>query len=129
MNPFMAQPMQILLRHARKTPPAPGQPGIFALGNPGVLENLLAGSGFVGIEQRTLEVPLRVPSGAEALTMMQEAFGAYRAVVQDNPESVQAAAWAEVAETLSTFETPTGFVGRAEVLVAAGTKPTLRRLS
>jgi hypothetical protein len=34
-----------------------------------------------------------------------------------------------VAETLSTFETPTGFVGRAEVLVAAGTKPTLRRLS
>jgi SAM-dependent methyltransferase len=129
MNPFMAQPMQILLRHARKTPPAPGQPGIFALGNPGVLENLLAGSGFVGIEQRTLEVPLRVPSGAEALTMMQEAFGAYRAVVQNNAESVQAAAWAEVAETLSTFETPTGFVGRAEVLVAAGTKPTLRRLS
>jgi SAM-dependent methyltransferase len=121
MNPFMAQPMQILLRHARNTPPAPGQPGIFALGNPGVLENLLAGSGFVGIEQRTLEVPLRVPSGAEALTMMQEAFGAYRAVVQDNPEPVQAAAWAEVAETLSTFETPTGFVGRAEVLVAAGT--------
>jgi hypothetical protein len=62
--------MQILLRHARKTPPAPGQPGIFALGNPGVLENLLAGSGFVGIEQRTLEVPLRVPSGAQALTMV-----------------------------------------------------------
>jgi ubiquinone/menaquinone biosynthesis C-methylase UbiE len=28
-NPFMAQPMQILLRHAGKTPPAPGQPGIF----------------------------------------------------------------------------------------------------
>ena len=86
MNPLMAQPMQILLRHARKTPPAPGQPGIFALGNPGVLENLLAGSGFVGIEQRTLEVPLRVPSWAEALTMTQEAFGAYRAVVQDNPD-------------------------------------------
>src|SRR5512132_544702 len=75
-NPFMAKPMQILVRHAGKTPPAPGQPGIFALGTPGVLERVLAGSGFVGIEQRKLEVPLRMPSAAEALTMMQEAFGA-----------------------------------------------------
>ena len=31
-NAFMAHPMQILLRHAGKTPPAPGQPGIFSLG-------------------------------------------------------------------------------------------------
>jgi SAM-dependent methyltransferase len=123
-NPLMAKPMQILLRHAGKTLPAPGQPGIFALGTPGVLEHLLAGNGFVGIEQRTLEVPLRMPSAGEALMMMQEAFGAYRAVVHDSPEAVQAGAWAEVAETLSIFETPAGFVAPAEVLVAAGTKPT-----
>jgi hypothetical protein len=31
---------------------------------------------------------------------------------------------AEVVETLSTFESLTGFVGPAEVLMAAGTKPT-----
>jgi len=55
--------------------------------------------------------------------MMQEAFGAYRAVVNDSPKAIQAAAWAEVAETLMTFETPTGFVAPAEVLVAAGAKP------
>jgi hypothetical protein len=54
---------------------------------------------------------------------MQEAFGAYRAVVGDSPEAVQVAAWAEVAETLKSFETPTGFVAPAEVLVAAGTTP------
>lgn len=121
-NPFMAQPMQILLRHAGKTPPAPGQPGIFALGTPGVLERLLIDSGFVDVEQRTVAVPLRLPSAAQALAMMQEAFGAYRAVVSDCPESVRVAAWAEVAETLKTFETPTGFVAPREVLVAAGAK-------
>jgi hypothetical protein len=33
------------------------------------------------------------------------------------------AAWTEVAEALRTFETPTGFVAPAEVLVAAGAKP------
>jgi hypothetical protein len=55
--------------------------------------------------------------------MMQEAFGAYRAVVSDCPETVRVAAWAEVAETLKRFETPPGFVAPAEVLVAAGVKP------
>lgn len=57
------------------------------------------------------------------LLMMQEGFGAYRAVVSDSPESIRAAAWAEVAETLRSFETPTGLVAPAEVLVAAGVKP------
>jgi ubiquinone/menaquinone biosynthesis C-methylase UbiE len=121
-NPFMAHPMQILLRHAGKEPPAPGQPGIFALGTAGVLERLLVDNGFVGVEQRILTLPLQMPSAAQALAMMQEAFGAYRAVLSDSPEAVRVAAWKEVAETLTTFETPTGFVAPAEVLVAAGAK-------
>jgi hypothetical protein len=118
-NPFMARPMQILLRHAGKEPPPAGRPGIFALGAAGVLEQLLAAAGFAGIEQSTREVPLRMPSAAEALTMMQEAFGAYRAVTSDCPQAVQRAAWAEVEETLNAFETPAGFLAPAEVLVAA----------
>jgi ubiquinone/menaquinone biosynthesis C-methylase UbiE len=122
-NPFMAKPLQILLRHAGKVAPAPGQPGIFALGAPGIMESLLAESSFVDVEQRTFAVPLRMPSAAQTLVMMQDAFGAYRAVVSDRPEFVRAAAWAEVAETLKSFETPTGFVGPAEVLLAAGVKP------
>jgi SAM-dependent methyltransferase len=122
-NPFMADPMQILLRHAGKTPPAPQQPGIFALGAPGVIERLFADSGFMGVEQRTVALALRMPSAAQALAMMQEAFGAYRAVVSDCSEAVRMAAWAEVAEMLRTFETTTGFVAPAEVLVAAGVRP------
>jgi ubiquinone/menaquinone biosynthesis C-methylase UbiE len=122
-NPFMAQPMQILLRHAGKTPSGAGQPGIFSLGAPDVIARLFADSGFVSVEQRTLVLPLRMSSAAQALAMMQEAFGAYRAVVSDRPETVRAAAWAEVGETLKTFETPTGFAAPAEVLVAAGAKP------
>ena len=122
-NPFMAKPMQILLRHAGKAPPAPGQPGIFSLGASGVIEHLFTRSGFVGIEQRTFAIPLRMSSAAQALDMMREAFGAYRAVVSDRPEAIRIAAWAEVAETLKTFETTKGFEAPAEVLVAAGSKP------
>jgi len=122
-NPFMAKPMQILLRHAGKAPPSPGQPGIFSLGAPGVIERLFTDCGYVGVDQRTLAIPLRMPSAAQALDMMREAFGAYRAVVSDAPETVRAAAWAEVAKMLETFETATGFEAPAEVLVAAATKP------
>jgi ubiquinone/menaquinone biosynthesis C-methylase UbiE len=121
-NPFMAKPMQILLRHAGKAPQAPGQPGIFALGGPGVLKRLLAEAGFVEIEQRTMPAPLRLSSAAEALTMMQEAFGAYRAVINDSPEAIRMAAWADVAEVLEAFE-DSEFIAPAEVLMAAGTKP------
>jgi SAM-dependent methyltransferase len=123
-NPLMAQPMGILLRHAGKTPPAPGQPAIFALGASGVLARLLSDSGFLGVEQRTVAVPLRMSSAAQALAMMQEAFRTYRTVVSDCPEAVRMAAWAEVAEALKTIETATGFVTPAEVLVAAGRRPT-----
>ena len=74
----------------------------------------------MGVEQRIVTVPLRMQSAAQALAMMQDAFGAYRAVISDRPTAVQEAAWAEVAETLLGFETPTGFVAPAEVLIVAG---------
>lgn len=77
----------------------------------------------MGVEQRVLDIPLRLPSALQALEMMREAFGAYRAVVSDSSEVVQVAAWADVAGTLRSFETVTGFEAPAEVLVAAGTKP------
>jgi hypothetical protein len=87
-----------------------------------VLERLFADSGFVDVEGRTVALVLRMPSATQALTMMQEAFGAYRAVVSECPEAVRVAAWAEVAETLGTFETAMGFCAPAEVLVVAGVK-------
>jgi SAM-dependent methyltransferase len=122
-NPLMAHPMQILLHHAGTTPAASGPPGIFARGTPGMLARLLGDSGVVSVEPRTVAVPVRMSSAAQAWAMMQEAFGAYRAVVSDGREAVRVAAWAAVAETLQTFDTPEGFVAPADVLVAAGMKP------
>jgi hypothetical protein len=45
---------------------------------PGVLERLLGDSGLVDIAQRTMVLPLRMSSAAQALAMMQEAFRACR---------------------------------------------------
>jgi hypothetical protein len=61
-------------------------------------------------------------SAMDALQMMQDAYGAYRAVLQDCSKETQKAAWADVAEMLKTFETDGKFVAPSELLVAAATK-------
>ena len=96
---------------------------MFALGDAGMMKSVLAQNGLVEVEERVVAAPLRLPSAAQALVMMQDAFGDYRAVIDDRPELVRAAAWAEVARTLKAFDAPTGFVGPAEALIAAGVKP------
>jgi SAM-dependent methyltransferase len=92
-NSFLAQPMAILLRHAGKSPPSPGQPGLFALGASGALESLMKDSGFVGVEMNTMRVRLALPSVSDALQLLQEGAGAYRAVVADLSDEAKAKAW------------------------------------
>ena len=61
-NPFMSRPMQILLQYAGKQPPAPGQPGIFALGSPGLLESTLTDSGYSNVATKIVRAPLMLDS-------------------------------------------------------------------
>jgi SAM-dependent methyltransferase len=119
-NPFMARTMQVLLRHAGKAPPAPGRPGIFALGGSGALQSVMAQSGLVDLRSRVVRAPMRLPSAADALTMIQQAFGAYRAVIAELSGARQAAAWADVAEVLKDFETAHGFATEFEFIICAG---------
>jgi ubiquinone/menaquinone biosynthesis C-methylase UbiE len=121
-NSFMAQPMAILLRHAGKSPPPPGQPGIFALGGECVLEDLLAGSGLVDVEIRQIGASLRLASASAAIEMMQEAFGAYRAVVADLSEDERANAWGQVHKYLKGLEGEDGFKAELTFVIGSGAK-------
>jgi hypothetical protein len=58
----MVKPMQILLRYAYKKKPAAGQPGIFALGAPGVLKKLLEESDFMDIKEQGCSISLQMTS-------------------------------------------------------------------
>ena len=122
-NPFFAESMAILLRHAGKPPPPPGSPGLFALGADGALETLMAESGLSDVKTRSLRAPLRLPSVSDTLEMMQQAFGAYRAVVADLDEARRRTAWAEVGEFLKQFEVRGSFETEFEVIVGSGAKP------
>lgn len=122
-NPFLAQPMSILLRHAGKPAPAPGSPGIFALGTEGTLEKLLKDHGFAEVETTIVRPRLALPSALDALHLMQEAAGAYRAVVADLDEEAKSRAWDEVHECLRGFESGHGLETGLEAVLGAGTRP------
>jgi len=122
-NSFLAQPMAILLRHAGKPPPSPGQPGLFALGAEGVLPSLMQDSGFTDVRSRVLQARLTLPGADEALRMMQEALGAFRAVVADLGPEERSDAWSEVRRCLGQFETGGRFEAELEFLVASGAAP------
>lgn len=122
-NRFMAEPMAILLRHAGKSPPAPGQPGIFALGGEGVLERLMRDSGFSDVETETVRAPLVLPSASDAMNLMREAAGVYRAVVANLGEEERSRAWSDVHACLRQYETGDRFETELEFVIGSGVRP------
>ncbi len=96
---------------------------VFRATDPGVLEGLLSESGFVDIKMATVLAPLRLSSADDALAFMQQAAGAYRAVVADLSDNAKADAWAEVREGFAQFENDTGFETDLELVIGSGAKP------
>ena len=121
-NPFMAQPMAILRRLAGKASPAPGQPGIFALGGDGVLEGLMKGDGLEDVKTKTVRAPLVLASASDALQLMQQAAWAYRAVVADLSDAEKSKAWSEVDECLKQFEASGSFQAELELIIGSGAR-------
>ncbi len=119
-NPLFARSMQIVLAHAGKQPPAPGRPGLFALAAPGALEGVLQAAGFADVEVVPVQARFELPSADQALAMMQQAFGAYRAVLADLDPAAQDAAWAEVHTFLRSLEGESGLVTAFSVLIGSG---------
>src|SRR5438270_823133 len=105
---------------AQLPPPAPGQPGPFSLGAPGVLESVLRDAGFVDVEVHRVPAPLRLPSAAECVRFERESFGALHQMLAGLDADAREAAWSEIAERLAGFDRPDGFLGPCELLVAAG---------
>ena len=121
-NGFFAIPVGIIRRRAALPPPAPGQPGPFSLGGPGVVEQVLADAGFSDIEVEAVESPVRMESAAECARFERESFGALGQMLAGLSEPDRAAAWDEIATALAEFEGPEGFVGPCEMLVVSATR-------
>jgi SAM-dependent methyltransferase len=121
-NGFFSVPVSIIRRRAQLPPPAPGQPGPFSLGAPGVLEDLLTAAGFRDVGARAVPAPLRLPHAADCVRFERESFGALHQMLAGLPHEGREQAWQEIADELGRFEGPEGFVGPCELLVVWGMK-------
>lgn len=121
-NPWGAVPAAIIRQRAQLAPPAPGQPGPFALGQPGLLEDLFRQAGFADPEVHAVPAPHRMASAADFVRVAREAFGGFNAMMAPLSPSEREAAWNEVAAALRRFETPDGFEAPGECLVGAATR-------
>jgi SAM-dependent methyltransferase len=121
-NEFFSVPVGIIRRRAELPAPVPGQPGPFSLGAPGVIEQALITAGFTGVSVTALDAPLRLLSVRDCVRFERESFGALHQMLSGLPASEQDDVWAEIESALARFQTPAGFRGPCELLVASGTK-------
>ncbi len=121
-NGFFAIPVGVIRRRAQLPPPAPGQPGPFSFGSPGVAEQALTDAGFHDITVEAVTSPLRMPSAADCVRFERESFGALHQLLSGLPESEREAVWDEIGQALARFDGPDGFVGPCEMLVISATR-------
>jgi SAM-dependent methyltransferase len=122
-NGFFSKPVGLIRQRANLPPPAPGQPGPFSLGGPGVLEGLLTKAGFTDVEVRTVQAPVRMTSAAECTRFERESFGALHTMMASLSEPAKAELWGDIERALAAYEKDGAFEGPCELLVAAATKP------
>lgn len=120
-NAFFSTPVKIIRERAQLPPPLPGQPGPFSLGGEGVLEATFAKAGFTQVEVRRVPSPVKLPSAAECVRFERESFGALHQMMASLDDGDRAQVWRDIESALRVFETPDGFVGPCEMLVAVGT--------
>lgn len=121
-NEFFSIPVSIIRQRAQLASPAPGQPGPFSLGSPGVIEQALAEAGFADVSVETVASPLRLASAAECVRFERESFGALHQMLSGLSEAERPGVWEEIETALARFEGPDDFVGPCELLVASGRK-------
>ncbi|NDP64001.1 class I SAM-dependent methyltransferase [Polaromonas sp.] len=121
-NPWGALPASIIRQRAQLCAPAPGQPGPFGLGSPGMLQDLFSQAGFADGEVHAVPVPHRATSAAEYVRVAREAFGAFNAMMAKLPPAERNSVWNEVESSMRNFESPDGFEVPGECLIGAATK-------
>ena len=123
-NGFFSIPVAIARRRAQLAPPAPGQPGPFGLGAPGVLARLLRQAGFTDVGTQLLSAPLRLPRAIDCVRFLRESAGALHQMLAGLSPTERHQTWQEIHTELSRFERPDSFQDPCELIVAWGTKKT-----
>ena len=121
-NPYHAIRQEIVRRLGNIPWPAPGEPWMFTLGEPGALEEVYRRADFRNLSVRVVPILRRLPSAAAAVENMRKGAGDLKEIITQLNEGDRERAWNEIAEQFKQFEGPNGLEIPGEVLIAVGTK-------
>lgn len=120
-NPCLVILISTAFKHAGLPPRDPFQPGgLMSLGKPGMIDALFAQAGFSEVATRSVAAPFQLASVDQYLDFIRTSAGPILQIIGRLEPAQQEAAWAEITEKLSAFNTPTGWEGPNELLLTAG---------
>ena len=123
-NPAKTIPMATARRIAGLPPGDPQQPGnLAALGDPEHLKGLFLQAGLQDVQIQKVSVPIRYPTTRDYLEFVQTAMSPVMQLVSTLESHIQQQIWEELEKQLEVFQTPEGWVGPAEMMVASALKP------
>jgi ubiquinone/menaquinone biosynthesis C-methylase UbiE len=122
-NKFFSIPVSIIRARAKLPPPLAGQPGPFSLGGEGVIEKAFTQAGFINVQSKLVDSPLKLSSARECVQFEKESFGALHQMMSNLSDSERISVWDEIEKELQKFESEEGFLGPCEMVVAVGEKP------
>ena len=95
---------------------------MYALGEPGTLEDVYSRAGFLNVSVHAVPIQRRLPSAADAIGNMRKGAGELREFMSRLNDADREQAWAEIEEQFRRFEGPNGFEVPGEVLIGVGMK-------
>jgi len=119
--PFLALPMQTVMKRLDVPPPPPGTPGPLSRPTPEAIGGLLEGGGFSDVEVEENEVAIRWSSAEEFATFVREIAPPITALMADRPEEVQEETWAAITAVAAERADADGAIELTSlVLIASG---------
>ena len=119
-NPCVTTLMSTALRHAGMPPRDPFQRGgLLSLGKPGLMDDLFKEAGFDEIATTRIAAPFNLPAVSDYMEFIRTSAGPIVQIVKRLDAAKAEAAWADMEQALSRYETPTGWEGPNELLLTA----------
>jgi len=120
-NPCVGILMRTALAHAGLPPADPSRPGsLFSLGDASLLERLFLNAGFGDVRVGRITAPFKLPSVEDYLSFARTSAGPILAILEKLGPAAAEVAWKDIADKLAVFDTPSGWEGPNELLIATG---------
>ena len=107
-NPWAAVPGMTLVQRGHLPPPEPGAPGIFAMGEPGRVRELVTGAGFADPEIEEIAFEFRYADFDDLWDSLVRLAGALAQAVNELPDEEREATRAAIRDNVASYRSDDG---------------------